>query len=306
MRNGYPARRTLGEQLEARWFGKPDHPFFPHWKRVSDVLVDGVRLYDTHPLLRTPSIYETRHSQKFSEVMLAAHALVRLDCARIEIDTGGATPYERPDLRAVLDGCRIAIEVGEVHPYAAGTNAALDLQIEMNEMIDADRALWPEYTYLHITRSPGRGGPSALPPKMRRRLLTVLSNMLRDGSYREWVGDSIRTVFDWPGASLGYTLYVVRCPSQRGYLKFDDSACSFNPEGLIAPALRMLERKRKLGVQYDRSLPLWLVLGLTEEQGVYGKSLEALAKRAADISPYERVIAHDGMTFATYARDTAA
>lgn len=306
MRSGYPALRTLGERLEARWFGKPDHPFFPHWQRVCDVRVDGTRLYDTRPLLRTPSAYETRYSQKFSEVMLAAHALVRLEVAHIEIDTGGQTPYERPDLRATLDGARVAIEVGEVHPYAAGTNAALDLNIELNELIDADRALWPEYTYLHITRSPGRGGPTAMPPRMRGRLVVAVSDMLRRGQYREWAGDTIRTVFDWPGASLGYTLYVVRCPALRGYIQFDDSACTFNPEGLIAPSLRMLERKRKLAAEYDQSLPLWLVLGLTEQQGVYGKSLEALAQRAAAISPYERVIAHDGMVFATYTGASAA
>jgi hypothetical protein len=62
----------------------------------------------------------------------------------------------------------------------------------------------------------------------------------------------------------------------------------------------MIERKRILAQSYDGSAPLWFILGLTDQRGVYTESLQSLATLAVNISPFERMIAHDGMTFATY------
>ena len=76
---GYPAPWTLGEQLERGWFGSVGSPSFKYWERVCGITVDGRTLFATHPLRRTPSAYEIRYSQKFSEVMIAACALARLD-----------------------------------------------------------------------------------------------------------------------------------------------------------------------------------------------------------------------------------
>ena len=233
--------------------------------------------------------------------MIAARALARLDAGTIAIATGAEKPHERPDLWASIDGVEVGIEVGEVQLSAPATNAAINLNIALNELADTDPALRPTHTYIHIGRSPGRAGDAAISPKNRNRLLAIMRDVLASRAYRVWLGKGTQWVPEWPGANLGYTLYVAPLPlAPRGYIKFDDSACSFDPNGLTKPALRMLQRKRKLAESYNASTSLWLILGLTDERGLYTESLQRLAQLAVQIAPFERVIAHDGMTFATY------
>jgi len=307
VRKGYAAPWTLGEQLQSGWFGSADGPTYAYWKRVCEISLDGTLLRDTHPLRRTPSLHEVRYSQKFGEAMIAARALARLDAGGIAIATGGERPNERPDLRAWIGGVEIGIEVGEVHPSAPATNAAIELSIALKELADSDPALRPHHAYLHIGRSPGRGGSDATPPKIRRRLITIVREILASGCYRGWLSDRIQLVQQWPGTALGYSLYVGPLPhAPAGYIKFDDSACSFDPRGLVSLALRMIARKRASAESYTGAIPLWLILGLTDERGVYTESLQWLAKQAVNIAPFNRVIAHDGMTFTTYDRGGVA
>lgn len=144
-------------------------------------------------------------------------------------------------------------------------------------------------------------------PATRKRLLQIMEDLLRSGCYRKWLDSGSRWVTDWAGGSLGYTLYVSPAPfAPRGYIKFENGACTFDPRALTVPALRMIERKKALAESYRRSYPLWLILGLTDEQGVFTESLHELARLAVGIAPFERVIAHDAMTFATYTRDGVA
>jgi hypothetical protein len=306
MRIGYSAPWTLGEQLDRGWFGSAGSPSFKYWERVCGITVDGRTLYATHPLRRTPSAYEIRYSQKFSEVMIAACALARLDAENIAITTGGTVPQERPDLLAVIDGEQVGIEVGEVHPSAAIVNAATNLNIALNELAHRE-LLRPAHVYLQVHRSPGRGASAALRPATRKRLLHIMEAMLRSGAYRKWLDSGTSWVTDWAGASLGYTLYITPAPFlPKGYMKFDNGACTFNPLALTGPALRMIERKRLLAESYRSHYPLWLILGLTDEQGIFTESLHELARLALGIAPFECVIAHDGITFATYTRKGAA
>ncbi len=305
MRSGYPAPWTLGDLLKSGQLGFGDDARRQHWAKVCGIVVDGHRLYDTRPLRRTASAHEIRYRQKFSEVMIAAHALARLDATRIVIDTGVIRPHERPDLRVLLDNERVGVEVVEVHPNAHAANAAIDLNIAINEAVDR-LPLRPQFINLHIGRMAGRNDNSAVPAKIRGRLVNIIVDMLRSGSYSEPKASRIVNQEKWPGAALGYTLYVSRSLAPFGYIQFDDSACSFNPDALIRPTLVTLNRKRAMAKTYNRTDPLWLILGLTEQRGLFSSSLQKLAELAATIEPFERVIAHDGMMYVTHLSGKAA
>jgi hypothetical protein len=295
---GYPAPYTLGQVLEAGRFVTVE----AHWRRIGEIIVDGKRLYDTHLLLRTNSPHELRYAQKFSEVMLAAHALARLEGARwIAIDTGEATPHERPDLRVTIDGEQIGLEVAEIHPNAHATNALAQLNVDLGDALDAQPALRPDGFIMYVSPRAGRHGNLVPTRKLRNGLRNAVLSWLASGNYRSQT-EYIVHRRDWPGFALGYEIVSCLSPQCAGYVKVKDGAFGFDPEGMTLPALRMIDRKCRLGVSYDRSRPLWLVLGITQDTGLYTASIHALhhlAQRALDIGPFDRVIVHDGNSFLT-------
>lgn len=300
-RTGYASTMTLGQRLKAGLLGKPnDDGWFEHWQRVCAMRVDGTALYDTAIRLRGPSPHETRLAEKFGEAMLAAHALARLDPAEVDIDTGGATPRESPDLLVLIDGVRRGVEVAEIIPNAYRENVSFDFNLELSEIIDADESLWPNHAFLQVTRKPGRYGREAMSRETRDGLKRCILEYLRSGDYREWATKPPTYRHEWPGAEFGYNIWIGCVRNKKGLVHVDDQRGSFDGNAMVTPALTTLKNKRDKAAKYDRSLPLWLVLGITEQWGLFRSSLEHLDTLTPDIDPFERVIIHDHMTYVTY------
>lgn len=300
LRTGYLSDATFGQQLASGLLGSPGEERYEHWRKICAMRVDGTPLSETAIRRRGPSPHDTRWSEKLGEALLAAHAFARLPVEDVEIDTGGASPRESPDLLATLDGHSLGIEIRELIPNAHREHASLDFHIELRDRIDAENALRPAHTYIRIMRAPGRLGGGPMPAEARNRLMNAILEYLRNGEYRERVSDEATYIHDWPGAAFGYHMWLARVRYPNGYVEFDDQRGSFDPDAMVEPALEALVKKRKRAATYDRSLPLWLVVGVTEQWGDFTRSLQTLSTKTPDIGPFERVVIHDGNTFVTY------
>jgi hypothetical protein len=82
-------------------------------------------------------------------------------------------------------------------------------------------------------------------------------------------------------------------PFDGGFVDVTASAFSFDPRSLAQVALKVLERKKKKARGYDQTAPLWLILSVTDQRGVFGESLDLLERVDVAIEPYERVIIHN-------------
>jgi len=285
--DGYPGRFTLGELLQRGWL-----PPAGHWKRICEIVVDGTTLFDTRPGLRTPLPAETRYSKKFSEVLCAAHALARMDYGRVEILTG----HERPDLRVIVDGAEIGIEVTEATEGAHAQATVIETNTAVQEAIAANPSLAPAGTYLRITRAAGRGTARTPSRQERAAIAAAIIEFLEDGQSVRALDDRIKVIDDWPGRKLGYVVYAKKHQYAGGIVRFDDSACTFDPHGMVEPVLNAIQEKRKLAGGYSFG-PLWLIVGVTEPFGSFTESITDLEQKSIEISPFERVVVHDGGTF---------
>ncbi len=77
------------------------------------------------------------------------------------------------------------------------------------------------------------------------------------------------------------------------YVDVAASAHSFDSRSLAPVALKVLERKRKKASRYDLPAPLWLILCVTDQRGVFGDSLDLLERFDLAIEPYERVVVYN-------------
>jgi hypothetical protein len=299
MRAGYPTGKTFAEEFRILLLTAPAE-VRAHWQTIAETRVDGLPFADTEVRRRSPSPHDTRLSEKLSEVLLASHAFAQLGARDVDIDTGGAQRRESPDLVVAADGKRLGVEVREVIPNAHAENVCAEFNIELRDRMDADPTLRPAYTYLQISRRAGRGAPGALAPEVREQLMKCVLEYLRSGDYASAVADKWTHRMAWPGASLGYDVWIRRVPNPNGYVTFDDQRGSFDSHGMIEPALDGLRKKRERAATYDHTFPLWLVLGVTEQWGQFRSSLEYLATLSPAIQPFERVIIHDGGTYVTY------
>ncbi len=270
---------TIDRLLAEGWFTHRQ------WATVGEFTVDGRRLRAEPYRPISGSRHETRLEQKQSETFLVAHALAHLGFRHVALE-----PDESPDFRATFPlgvGEPIGIEVAElVEPDSARwRNAIENVRIGVRDAVDADpmlqAAITGRYVNLNLWRCPNRSAES----RLLREILELLGSgaLAAERHGRRLVDTRFPTLVEhW--AHLRVTSF------DGGSIDVTASAHSFDPRGLAPVALKVIERKRKKARRYDATAPLWLVLSVTDQRGVFGDSLDLLERFNIEIAPYERVI----------------
>lgn len=283
-RAGYPQPYTRNDLLAERRYADLET-----MTAVAACTIDG-RVVGKEPIYRRgPSIHERRLALKDAELEMAARALVKIGERDIAFETG-----ERPDWRVTLsDGRLVGVEVTEVNPSADLTNRVIDLEVELNDAIDARGLLTDAYAHTWF-------GPLAFtltdePPatqlnaKTRRNLRTELLDWLASGNLAS-------------GRIIGYTTLerfqvtanVGTSPGSTSF-EFGLGATSFASMDAYQPTLARIGKKFSSAVGYNTTNPLWLVLSVTDMQGVFTDSVNAVGRLAHSTGAFERIIVTDGL-----------
>ena len=270
---------------------------------LADVLVDGRRLGELEELLRTPKPFEVRPETKYREAFAAAVASVMLGLVGVELETRrpDGSPRERPDLLLRHGGRELGVEVSRVEPTHRERNALIEIEREVQEAIAAHEALKPRGLMVQfgVSASAVRTLRKGERDKLRDEILDVLrGDCLRliplgspkwtvfgSGTVASQLGMFV-TIQDVAAMSSGYGVMV----------RLEQDAAA---DALVKPILDALDAKRRDIEEpgYDLSNPLWLVLEVTEQTGVFAESISAVGTGPGrSISPFERVIVHDGRT----------
>lgn len=271
--------RTIDRLLAEGWFTRT-----ALWKAVADFTVDGRRLGAEPYEFTSGSRHETRLAQKQSETFLLAHALANLGHRDVALQS-----RESPDFRVTFPAgaSAVGIEVAElVEPESARwRNAIENVRVGVRDVIDADpnlrAAIAGRYVSLSLWHCPNRAA--------ERRLVSEIRELLRSDAlsakcYGNRIVDSRFPTLTQHWAHLLVT------QSDSGYVDVSASAHSFDSRSLAQVALKVLERKQKKAQAYDRTAPLWLILSVTDQRGVFGDSLDVLEHISVAIEPFERVV----------------
>ena len=269
------------------------------WSAVADFRIDGRRLGAEPYRVASRSRHETRLEQKQSETFLTAHALAHLGYRDVVL-----VAREAPDFCAILPPSTesIGIEHAElVAPDSARwRNAIENIRIAVRDKVDADAGLQAAIRGRYISFSfwycPNRSA--------ERRVVCEITELLRnDANDREHHGERIfdgarfPTLFEH-GAHLHVTKFA------GASVDVSAGAHSFDPRSISDVALKVLERKRKTARKYGMIAPLWLILSVTDQRGVFGDSLEFLDRlRHIEIEPYERVVVYHESRAVIWNRD---
>lgn len=273
-------------------------------REIADVLVDGRRLGEIRESLRTPDRFEVRPETKYREVFAVAAAIVRLGLDGAELVTlkPDGSERERPDLLMRYGGRQYGVEASRVEPTARERNVLIEIEREVNEALAADESLQPRGLVVHF-------GVSALAvttlargeqQKLRDEIVALLHggylrfiptgtprhSVFAGGTVAGRLGMSV-AVEDVSGRSSGYGVLVRLLQDGAG-------------DSLVQPILEKLDGKRRSASapDYDRSNPLWLVLEVTEQTGMFAESISAVgADTTRAVDPFERVVVHDGRTW---------
>ena len=126
---------TLDDLLANKQISAAQRPFF---EAVASSRRAGVRIGMLPFETRSKSMHETRASQKHSELLLAAHALVAVGLRQCDF-----VPGEGPDFTLRYGAEVVGLEVAElVEPSSARVaNATENIRIGIRELVDTDANL---------------------------------------------------------------------------------------------------------------------------------------------------------------------
>jgi hypothetical protein len=192
------------------------------------------------------------------------------------------------------DGREFGVEVAEVDPSADFTHRVEDPRVALLDAVDADPMLPLADRFLEFHFGPRAFGGarltgSLLPAAIRRTLLRELLAYLRGGVFVD-------------GPIRGYTtlgqldISVSVSQAESALVNLSLPAAAFAPLGPLGPAIARVQRKIERACSYNRRDPLWLILGITEQLGVFTETVETLRRLAIAAGRFERVILTDGRT----------
>jgi hypothetical protein len=290
-REGYNVRGTTIRRLLERGIFAGDTA--TRMAAIGAMTIDRRPLVDEPYMTRSASAHDYRMAQKESELRFAAGALWNAGERDVAFTFG-----ERPDLHAKLvDGRTIGIEVSEIiaTDSARQSNALRDLNVALNDAVDADATLWPRETYLSFNMSAVQ---TSMPASRERTLIVeAIIAILRDHSWERYDRtrpggpDALPAVL----AQYGIWLHVGALPgNERGYVEVGGPATSFDPTSLVDLIRGRIARKCALASGYDQERELWLLLVITDEKGVFTESVEIVTNSPPPFAPFSRLIITDG------------
>lgn len=286
-RAGYlPYELTIAEGIESGMFAGDEAELM---RIIAAYTFDGHQLLGRPWRIRNNSVHEQRYAAKDAELWTAAITLARLG-ERDVVLVGG----EAPDFTATFaSGLEMRLEVSEVTASPHRTNAMQDLRIALRDAVDAEPSLLPADAYVHFNFGPMVDRP----PTARERAALVREAMavLRAGEYRRWLSPRLFGIEESPTMHrFGTWVHVgTMKDSTRGVVDFGDAGFTWLDTGLVDVACERLEAKR--GLQYRGAGPLWLLLPITDERGLFHRSVAAFQALTLDISPFDRIVlSYDG------------
>ena len=253
--------------------------------RQSDILYgEGKQRFGAlAPTMRTKSASEYRFGGKYAEAQRVSYAI--LASGR---DITRMVPRERPDFAVALaDGVLLGIEDCEIvtSPSARTSNTRVDLDVELNDRIEADpdlkAALHGHHISIMMDTTPPSGKKAAIVDELCRFIRELPNGELPEREILS-VAECYRLL------SVHGTEYY-HAAAEYGYVTVSAGANSFSGTELVTTIFRQLAVKRKKAVGYEMR-PLWLVMTVSDEGGVYGSSVHEARKLQPAIDPFERVL----------------
>lgn len=144
---------------------------------------------------------------------------------------------------------------------------------------------------------PGRSHSAASDEPPARQLNATTRRKLRD-ELLAWLASGKLV----SGRIVGYpTLERFQVTANVGKqpgtsFEFGLGATVFSSLDAYRPTLARINAKFQKAVGYSTIDPLWLVLSITDLQGVYSESVDAVGRLAYSSGAFERIIVTDGLT----------
>lgn len=268
---------SIDELLANNWISPRQRPQF---EAVAACTTDGTRIGSIPFDVRSKSRHETRATQKHSELLLAAHALVSVNVRDFDL-----SPRESPDFVLSAGADRIGLEVAElIEPASARTqNAAENIRTAVRDRLDADALLRAKlgnrFISVQTWDTPKRSHEQRIADECCRlvdagMLPNLRANQVEDKAY----------------PTLSYYrghLYVLELDG--GMFEYRTPGSWFDPDAMVPIAMRVLARKKKKALTYGGGR-LWLSMSVTDMMGSFDRSVEVLGSMLPDIAPFEFVI----------------
>jgi hypothetical protein len=268
---------------------------------IANVLINGKRLGEIIESARTPNKYEIRPETKYREGFSIAVAAVRLGLKDAEIDTKHAdgTDRERPDGLLRFEGREVGVEAVRVAPTQREHDFVMNLQRELLNAVEADAALKME-GYL-VTFRLAADAIRGLSGDERKTLKGEILGLLHSRTLTLMPPQKgMITVFAAGSIAerAGMTVFIEdRTHRTTGFMPQVLLERDAKSDSLIQPILDQIAGK-VAGAKspgYDLSRPLWLVVEVADQSGLFTDSIKAMPA-CADIEPFEQVVVTDGMT----------
>jgi hypothetical protein len=266
------------------------HPLF---QAVADATQNGVRIGTLPFEARSKRLHETRASQKHSEMLLAAHALVAVGIRDFDL-----VPGECPDFQLRYGTESVGLEVAElVEPESARiSNAAENIRIEIRERVNADPTLQAALANSFISVSAWNCPKRSL----ERRIVDEYERLIRNAPSPRKVGSRIQDPAYPTMTSCG--VHVYHGNMKGGFVDFTTPPTAFDPQGLVPIAVKVLKRKQKKATTYSGGRQ-WLVMAVTDMMGTFDASVEVLGNMLPEITPFEMVIIRGSSRVAVWTPD---
>lgn len=255
-----------------------------HWRKAADVVIDGVRLGATPIRMRTPCAGEIRYEKKFEEALILAWALAMKDL-HLGAHLRSWEQEGMPDFTGILDGLDRAVEIANVTESGHADGILAKLRNELESITVAPN----RFVSISFPMVP-------LPPRLTgARALEDMAVLAADPTLRtcQAVPDSTREL-----ARAKAKITVAEMPSSAGYIEVTSGANSFNPREMLRVAIAELNDKKACAARYAITVPLWLVLHISDTNGMYAESVELFAELRPEVAPIERVFLTDGTLLA--------
>lgn len=223
---------SIDELLAKNWLSPRQRPLF---EAVAACTIDGSRIGAIPFDVRSKSRNETRASQKHSELLLAAHALVSVNVREFD-----SSPGESPDFTLRIGHDQVGLEVAElIEPNSArAENAAENIRIDVRERLDADVALRAQmgdrFISVQTWDTPKRSHEHGIAEECCR----IISAGAPDCRANQVEEKAYPLLTQYRG-------HLYESELKGGMFDYKTPACWYDPEAIMPIASRVLYRKKK-------------------------------------------------------------
>lgn len=264
-------------------------------QRMSDYIVDGVRLGAIELETKSGSANDVFLEKRIGEILTASLVLAQLGNENVQLTSTDATgkELERPDLDARLaDGTEIGLEVADVVATRDAKHDAVMSGIEkdIRDLLETDPTFAKGFGNYYLTVTVNGVGPypraqvgsKKEATAMREEIVTFVragNHQVPTENYFSNFPPQYLTLFA-RGAQ-----YNAEAWEHEPYFTMSEGASTIDTAYRPTDVLRVLERHRNSALTY-RPVATWLILLLTDHLEYFRNTISEIARLNPPIHPF--------------------